>query len=44
MTLSSVSGAGVTDALRQLVAVIDESRDKEILPEEAAHATNQRQP
>ena len=28
MTLSSVSGAGVTDALRQLVAVIDESRTK----------------
>ena len=35
LALSSVSGAGVTDALRQLVAVIDDSRTKEALPKEA---------
>ena len=34
MCLSSVTGSGVTDMLRQLIAVIETSRAKEAEPEE----------
>jgi hypothetical protein len=35
MALSAVTGRGVTDMLRQLIAVIETSRAKEAEPEEA---------